>query len=174
MNVINELSKYRTNINNQFYSNRVDLLRILNNINKVFITLNKDLNIKFKDPILKINKQFIDVSFSNSKNINYIRFFINSFDISTKNKFIKSCSYLKLKGIIIKEYKIRERSLAFSIDTLTPGLYIWFYNINIMLGGTICSADYNLVIPTDFGFGIVLPNLVYWHTPFKYFKNIKI
>ena len=67
---------------------------------------------------------------------------------------------------------LKQKSLAYSLDALYPGFYIWFFNLYIRIGGEDCPSDYNYVIPTKVGLGIVLPNLIYWHTPFKQFKKV--
>jgi len=97
-----------------------------------------------------------------------VRFYKGGYFINN-NKH--KASYKDLLKFIDSFYNIKQRSLAYSLDTLCPGLYIWFFNTYIILGGDICPANYNYVIPTKLGFGFVFPSLDHWHTPFKQFKK---
>jgi hypothetical protein len=55
------------------------------------------------------------------------------------------------------------------------GLYFWYANFVIQLGGTEVDDEtfyYAFGVPTFVGFGFVLPNYFSWHTPFHKFKRI--
>ena len=56
----------------------------------------------------------------------------------------------------IKEQKIM-KAIAYSMDVLIPGLYVWFGSIKIRLGGSEPEENYPGVIHSMTGFAIVLP-----------------
>lgn len=49
------------------------------------------------------------------------------------------------------------RAIAYSMDALVPGLYIWFGSIVIRLGGSEPEENYPGVINSIAGISIVLP-----------------
>lgn len=52
------------------------------------------------------------------------------------------------------------RAIAYSMDLLIPGLYIWFFGFTIRIGGSIPDDEpykYPGEIHSLFGFGLVLP-----------------
>jgi hypothetical protein len=68
------------------------------------------------------------------------------------------------------------RSLTFSLDACYVGFYFWLGNFSIRIGGVDIKEStspyfYPYVVPTFIGFGWVLPNYVYWHTPFNEFAR---
>lgn len=67
-----------------------------------------------------------------------------------------------------------KRHLAFSIDALYPGLYIWFKDFTFKLGGVEAGNEYNFVMGTNWGFCIVITYNIYFCLPsLKRFKRIK-
>lgn len=51
----------------------------------------------------------------------------------------------------------RLRAIAYSIDTLIPGLYIWLGPIQLCLGGSTAEDSYPGTIHSSVGMAIVLP-----------------
>lgn len=51
----------------------------------------------------------------------------------------------------------RMKSIAYSMDALVPGLYIWLGSIKIRLGGSEPEDNYPGVINSAAGIAIVLP-----------------
>ena len=49
------------------------------------------------------------------------------------------------------------RAIAYSLDTLIPGLYLWCGPLKIRLGGSRPEPSYPGIIHSDMGFAIVLP-----------------
>ena len=43
------------------------------------------------------------------------------------------------------------------MDTLIPGLYIWFYGVNLRIGGSQAEASYPGTVHNAIGIAIVLP-----------------
>jgi hypothetical protein len=59
------------------------------------------------------------------------------------------------------------RSIAFSMDTLIPGLYIWFGSFTLRLGGSTPDDEpyrYPGMIHDFAGIGFVLPGYQIWST----------
>ena len=180
---ISRLREIKRLISLSFYEDRIDLFRILYNLNKLLERIEEDLNYQLPNVYIdspqakcisiKIFKDCVELKFfkavATSSYIYNIRFYKGYYCINNnKNK----ASYKDLLKFIDSFYNIKQRSLAYSLDTLCPGLYIWFFNKYIIFGGDICPANYNYVIPTKFGFGFVFPNLDHWHTPFKQFEKV--
>ncbi|MGC1246010.1 MAG: hypothetical protein WA865_07340 [Spirulinaceae cyanobacterium] len=62
----------------------------------------------------------------------------------------------------IPEQKIKSsdpqlQAIAYSLDTLIPGLYIWLGGVRIRLGGSLAEEGYPGTIHTNAGIAIVLP-----------------
>ena len=51
----------------------------------------------------------------------------------------------------------QRRAIAYSMDTLIPGLYIWFYNLHLRIGGSQTETTYPGTIHSAIGIAIVLP-----------------
>jgi hypothetical protein len=67
-----------------------------------------------------------------------------------------------------------KRDLAFSIDALYPGLYIWFKDFTFRFGGVEAGNEYNFVMGTSWGFCIVITYNIYFCLPrLKRFKRIE-
>ena len=49
------------------------------------------------------------------------------------------------------------KAIAYSLDTLIPGLYLWCGPLKIRLGGTLSEARYPGTIYSFAGFAVVLP-----------------
>lgn len=49
------------------------------------------------------------------------------------------------------------RAIAYSLDTLIPGLYLWFGSLRIRLGGSPAEESYPGTIHSNFGIALVLP-----------------
>ena len=66
-----------------------------------------------------------------------------------------------------------KRDLAFSIDALFPGLYIWFKEFTFRLGGVPAGNEYNFVMGRNCGFCIVITYDMWFCLPgLKQFKRI--
>lgn len=50
------------------------------------------------------------------------------------------------------------RAIAYSMDALIPGLYIWLGSDKIRLGGSIPEDNYPGTINSQAGIALVLPN----------------
>lgn len=51
----------------------------------------------------------------------------------------------------------RMRSIAYSMDTLVPGFYLWLGPIKVRLGGTEAEDNYPGTIHSSAGMAVVLP-----------------
>jgi hypothetical protein len=49
------------------------------------------------------------------------------------------------------------RSIAYSMDALIPGLYLWFGSVRLRLGGCLPEANYPGTIHSPAGIALVLP-----------------
>jgi hypothetical protein len=49
------------------------------------------------------------------------------------------------------------QAIAYSMDALIPGLYIWFSSIRIRIGGSLSEDNYPGTIQSPIGIGLVLP-----------------
>lgn len=68
-----------------------------------------------------------------------------------------------------------KRHLAFSIDALYPGLYVWFKDFTFRLGGIKSDNQYSFIMGRDWGFAIIISYKLYFCFPsIKQFKRIKI
>jgi hypothetical protein len=59
-----------------------------------------------------------------------------------------------------RNYPEHERAIAYSMDLLIPGLYIWFPKLTIRIGGSLpddAPYKYPGQIHSKFGIGLVLP-----------------
>jgi hypothetical protein len=77
----------------------------------------------------------------------------------------------------MKKHKLQtinnKRDLAFSIDALYPGLYVWFKDFTFKLGGVMAGNEYNFVMGRDWGFAIIITYNIYFIFPsLKQFKRI--
>lgn len=52
----------------------------------------------------------------------------------------------------------RLRAIAYSMDALIPGLYLWFGAIKIRIGGSLPEPTYPGTIHSKAGIALVLPN----------------
>jgi hypothetical protein len=48
------------------------------------------------------------------------------------------------------------QAIAYSMDALIPGLYIWLGNIRIRMGGSLLEENYPSTIPSQVGIALVL------------------
>ncbi|MGC1246004.1 MAG: hypothetical protein WA865_07310 [Spirulinaceae cyanobacterium] len=53
------------------------------------------------------------------------------------------------------------QAIAYSLDTLIPGLYIWLGRLRIRLGGSLAEEDYPGTIHSNAGIAIVLGYRIY-------------
>jgi len=51
----------------------------------------------------------------------------------------------------------QRRAIAYSMDTLIPGLYIWFHNLHFRIGGSQAETTYPGTLHSEIGIAIVLP-----------------
>lgn len=51
----------------------------------------------------------------------------------------------------------RMRAIAYSLDALIPGFYIWVGGIKIRLGGSLPETNYPGMLHSSIGIAIVLP-----------------
>lgn len=56
------------------------------------------------------------------------------------------------------------RAIAYSMDTLIPGLYIWFGSLKIRIGGSKPEVGYPGTIHSSAGIALVLPGYRIWST----------
>jgi hypothetical protein len=52
---------------------------------------------------------------------------------------------------------IQMRSIAYSLDTLIPGLYIWLGALKIRIGGSLAEESYPGAIHSAIGIALVFP-----------------
>jgi hypothetical protein len=77
----------------------------------------------------------------------------------------------------MKQHKLHvinnKRNLAFSIDCLYSGIYVWFNDFTFRLGGVNASNEYNFVMGRDWGFALIITYNIYFIFPsLKQFKRI--
>ena len=60
---------------------------------------------------------------------------------------------LPVRSISIEQ----RRAIAYSMDTLIPGLYLWFHSIHFRIGGSQPETSYPETIHSAIGIAIVLP-----------------
>lgn len=58
----------------------------------------------------------------------------------------------------------RKRAIAYSMDALIPGLYIWLGAINLRIGGSVAEKSYPGTIHSSAGIALVLPGYKIWST----------
>lgn len=58
----------------------------------------------------------------------------------------------------------RLRAIAYSMDALVPGLFIWLGPLKLRIGGSEPEEDYPGTIHSNFGFALVLPGYKIWST----------
>ena len=51
----------------------------------------------------------------------------------------------------------QRRAIAYSMDTLIPGLYLWFHSLHLRIGGSQPETSYPGTIHSPIGMAIVLP-----------------
>jgi hypothetical protein len=56
------------------------------------------------------------------------------------------------------------RAIAYSMDALIPGLYIWLGSLKIRIGGSDPEVTYPGTIHSRAGIALVLPNYKIWST----------
>ncbi len=52
---------------------------------------------------------------------------------------------------------LQMRAIAYSLDTLIPGLYIWLGAVTIRIGGSLPEESYPGTIHSPIGIALVLP-----------------
>jgi hypothetical protein len=57
----------------------------------------------------------------------------------------------------INSADLQMRAIAYSLDTLIPGLYIWLGSIKIRIGGSLPEESYPGTIHSPIGIALVLP-----------------
>jgi hypothetical protein len=57
----------------------------------------------------------------------------------------------------INPTNLQMRSIAYSLDTLIPGLYIWLGAIKIRIGGSLAEESYPGTIHSPIGIALVFP-----------------
>ncbi len=65
----------------------------------------------------------------------------------------KKPQYLKL----INPPDLQMRAIAYSLDTLIPGLYIWLGALKIRIGGSLPEESYPGTIHSPIGIALVFP-----------------
>jgi hypothetical protein len=56
------------------------------------------------------------------------------------------------------------KAIAYSLDALIPGLYIWCGPIKMRLGGSLSEENYSGTIHSVFGIALVLPGYEIYST----------
>ena len=56
------------------------------------------------------------------------------------------------------------RAIAYSMDALIPGLYIWIGSLKIRIGGSNPEVDYPGIIHIPAGIALVMPGYRIWST----------
>lgn len=56
------------------------------------------------------------------------------------------------------------RAIAYSMDALIPGLYIWFGSFKIRIGGSDPEVSYPGTIHSRAGIALILPGYRIWST----------
>jgi hypothetical protein len=64
-----------------------------------------------------------------------------------------------LKQINVSDPQLQ--AIAYSLDTLIPGLYIWLGAIKIRIGGSLPEESYPGTIHSPIGMALVLPGCIY-------------
>ena len=50
------------------------------------------------------------------------------------------------------------QAIAYSMDALIPGLYLWFGSVRLRLGGSLPEETYSGTLHSPAGLALVLPN----------------
>jgi hypothetical protein len=58
----------------------------------------------------------------------------------------------------------RRRAIAYSMDALVPGLYLWFGPVHLRIGGAQPEERYPGVVHSNAGIALVLPGYRIWST----------
>lgn len=58
----------------------------------------------------------------------------------------------------------RIRAIAYSMDALIPGLYVWLGAISVRIGGSPAEKSYPGTIHSSGGIALVLPSYKIWST----------
>lgn len=64
----------------------------------------------------------------------------------------------------IDELSRSRRDLAYGMDCLVPGFYLWFGRLSICLGGCEAEEDYPGTVHGGAGMALVLPHYRIWTT----------
>ena len=56
------------------------------------------------------------------------------------------------------------RAIAYSMDALVPGLYIWLGSLKLRFGGSKAEQGYPGIIHSRAGIALVLPDYKIWST----------
>ena len=83
-----------------------------------------------------------------------VNWYLQSIEWEIKNVQIPS----KDQNLPIRSISIEQRrAIAYSMDTLIPGLYLWFHSFHLRIGGRQPEASYPGTIYSPIGIAIVLP-----------------
>ena len=63
-----------------------------------------------------------------------------------------------------KKQQFERRAIAYSMDALVPGVYIWLGSIAIRIGGSQPEENYPGTIHSPVGMALVLPGYRIWST----------
>ncbi len=64
-----------------------------------------------------------------------------------------------------------KKDLAWCLDTLIPGVYLWAGDCIWSLGGSTAEDSHPYTIQDGVGFAIILPNLWNVATPFEFVRS---
>ena len=62
------------------------------------------------------------------------------------------------------DFQDRIRAIAYSLDVLIPGLYIWLGPLKLRIGGSLPEENYPGTIHSRAGVALVLPGYRIWST----------
>jgi hypothetical protein len=62
------------------------------------------------------------------------------------------------------DFQDRIRAIAYSMDALIPGLYIWLGPLKLRMGGSLPEENYPGTIHSRGGVALVLPGYRIWST----------
>lgn len=71
-------------------------------------------------------------------------------------------SFHQLKNQV--DFSARIRVIAYSMDVLIPGLYIWLSPLKLCIGGSLPEENYPGTIHSSSGAALVLPGYRIWST----------
>ncbi len=60
-----------------------------------------------------------------------------------------------------------KRDLAWCLDALIPGVYLWIGDRVWAIGGSEAESSYPFTIKNGIGFAVILPNLEQFATPYE-------